>query len=277
MKVSVICPVYNGEKYLEQLVRKIRIQKKIAQIEIIMPVSKSKDKSREKAKALADISYEVKQFNHGRTRHDAAKKASGDYLVFITQDILPFNELWLFNLVKDLNEVTIASFSQQIAYSQHGLTEKLIREFNYPNLKRECNKKNAKANGRKNLFYSDASSAVIKNEFFNIGGYDFDVPTNEDVLFASNIVKHGKTFIYQPESKVWHSHKLSLKNTYKRYKDIGKFEKQFKNKIDLSGTNGEGKKLVIQISKELLKNYKIVELVLFGCDIVTRYFGYKLG
>lgn len=277
MKVSVICPVYNGESYLKNLFSKIREQENIDFIEIIIPVSKSNDNSLEEAKKYANLAYEVSDFNHAKTRHEAALKANGDYLIFITQDIIPADNLWLYNLIKDLNEVVVAAFSKQIAYKEHGEIEKLIRDFNYPDTKRVCNKENAKINGRKNIFYSDASSGILKTEFFKLGGYDFIVPTNEDVILANNIIKNGKSFIYEPDSKVYHSHKLSLKDTYKRYEAIGKFERLYSEKINFSNTNGEGKKLVLFTVKELLKKGKILDIGYFGIDILVRIYGYRKG
>lgn len=277
MEVSVICPVYNGEKYLKKLITRIREQEKIDSLEIIVPVSKSNDSSLEEARKYADIVYEVIEFNHAMTRHEAAQKANGKYLIFITQDIMPADNLWLYNLIKDLKGEVIAAFSKQIAYKEHGKIEKLIREFNYPNEKRLCNLKNKKANGRKNIFYSDASSAILREEFFKLGGYDFSVPTNEDVVLANNIIQSGKTFLYQPESKIYHSHKLSLKETYERYKAIGKFEKLYKDKIDFSKTNGEGKKMCKYVIGKLIKEKRYFEILEFGGEITFRLLGYKIG
>ncbi|MGL4653516.1 glycosyltransferase family 2 protein [Cetobacterium sp.] len=277
MKVSVVCPVYNGAEYLQKLFSKIREQEKIEFVEIIVPVSKSKDGSLEEAKKYANLAYEVKTFNHAKTRHEAALKAKGDYLVFITQDIIPVDSLWLYNLIKDLDKNTIAAFSKQIAYEEHGEIEKLIRDFNYPDTKRVCNLENSKINGRKNIFYSDASSAILRKEFFKLGGYDFLVPTSEDNILSNNIVKNGKSFIYQPESKVYHSHRLSLKDTYNRYRAIGQFEKLYEKEIDFSKTNGEGKKLVLFVLKKLLKKAKLMDICYFGVDMFIRLLGYRRG
>lgn len=277
MRISVICPIYNGESYLKNLFLKVREQENVDFIEIIAPISKSSDNSLKEAKLYADIVYEVDSFNHGKTRHEAALKANGDYLVFITQDIMPVDNFWLYNLIKDLNEDVIAAFSKQIAYKEHGEIEKLIRDFNYPDIRRVCNMKNKKINGRKNLFFSDASSAILKEEFFNLGGYNFVVPTNEDVVLANKIIESGKSFMYQPKSKVYHSHKLSLKDTYKRYEAIGKFEKLYSKEIDFSNTNGEGKRLVLFVTKNLLKKAKLLDIFYFGIDILVRLIGYRKG
>ena len=117
----------------------------------------------------------------------------------------------------------------------------------------------------------------MKNEFFKLGGYNFFTPTNEDVYLASKIIKSDKSFIYVAESKVWHSHQLSLMETYKRYKCIGKFEKLFEKEIDFSKTESEGKKLLIYLIKELIKKREIKELLYIPFDIGIRWIGYKIG
>lgn len=276
-KISIIVPVYNGEKYLEKLVKKIKEQKDIFEIELIALVTTSKDKSLELSKKLFDKVIEVKKFNHGKTRHEGVLSATGDILVFITQDILPYDEYWLKNLTEPLNENITASFSRQIAYKEHSETEKIIRDFNYPDVDRICNKENKKINGRKNIFFSDASSAILKEKYLELGGYDFEVPTNEDVYLANKIVKSGYSFVYASQSRIWHSHELSLKETYKRYKAIGKFEKMFADEIDFSKTQNEGNKLLKYLIKELIKRKKIKELIYLPFDMGARWLGYKSG
>lgn len=277
MRISIILPIYNGEKYIKKLVEKIRDQEGNYEIELIALVSKSFDKSLEEAQKLFDKIIEVNKFNHARTRHEGAMRASGDILVFITQDILPYDNQWLKNLINPLNKKVIAAFSRQIAYEKHSNIEKIIREFNYPNKDRICNKGMKEENGRKNIFYSDASSAIIKDKFFELGGYDFEVPTSEDVYLANKIVESGYSFIYASQSRIWHSHQLSLKETYKRYRDIGKFERMYGNEIDFSKTQNEGNKVLICLIKELLKRKNIKELIYLPFDMGARWIGYKYG
>jgi rhamnosyltransferase len=276
-KISIIVPIYNGEKYLEKLVSKIKEQEINKKIELIALVTKSKDNSLKKAKKLFDIVLEIEKFNHAKTRHEGALKSSGGILVFITQDILPYDNNWLKNLIEPLTEEVIASFSRQIAYEEHSDIEKIIREFNYPDKDRLCNKEVKEKNGRKNIFYSDASSAIIKEKFFELGGYDFEVPTNEDVYLANTIVENGYSFLYASQSRIWHSHQLSLKETYKRYKAIGQFEKSYKNEIDFSKTQSEGNKILFYLIKELLKRKNMKELIYLPFDMGARWIGYKNG
>ena len=277
IKISIICPIYNGAQYLEKLTKKIKEQERNFEIELIAFVSISQDNSLEEAKRYFDEVIEVQKFNHAKTRHEGALKSTGDILVFITQDILPYDNQWLKNLVEPLKENIVAAFSRQIAYKEHSEIEKIIREINYPNKDRVCNKENKKINGRKNIFYSDASSAIIKDRYFELGGYDIKLPTNEDVYLANKIIENGYSFIYTSKSRIWHSHQLSLKENYKRYKDIGKFEKLFADQIDFSKTESEGKNLLKYLIKELIKNKKIKELIYLPFDIGVRWLGYKVG
>lgn len=274
--ISIIVPIYNGEKHLKKLVESIKKQKNDFNIELIALVSESIDKSLELSYKLFDVVVKVEKFNHAKTRHMGALVSKGEILVFITQDILPYNEFWLKNLIEPLNEKVIAAFSKQIAYKNHSEIEKIIREFNYPDKNRICNRENSNINGRKNIFFSDASSAILKEKYLELGGYNFEVPTNEDVCLASKIIKNGYSFIYVAKSKVWHSHQLSLKESYNRYKAIGKFEKIFSNEIDFSGTNNEGKDLLKYLIIELLKRKKIKELIYLPFDIGVRWLGYKM-
>lgn len=276
-KVSIIIPIYNGEQYLEKLIKRIREQQGNFELELIALVSISKDNSLEKARKYFDKVIEVQKFNHAKTRHEGALKSTGDILVFITQDIMPYDNQWLKNLIEPLKENIVASFSRQIAYKEHSEIEKIIRDFNYPNKDRICNKENKKINGRKNIFYSDASSAIIKDRYFELGGYNTEVPTSEDVYLANKIIENGYSFIYASQSRIWHSHQLSLKESYKRYKEIGKFEKLFADQIDFSKTESEGKNLLKYLIKELIKRKKIKELIYLPFDIGVRWLGYKMG
>lgn len=277
--ISIIVPIYNGENYIEKLVKSIRNQKVDYHIEIVSAVSKSKDNSLEIAKKLCDIAYEVTVFNHALTRHEAAEKSTGEFLVFITQDILPFNDQWLATLIEPLvseNDI-VATYSRQVAYPDASTREKLIREFNYPNYDRLCNLETKEKWGRKNIYYSDAASATIRKDFFELGGYNFNVGTNEDVVYAINVINSGKSILYNSKSMVYHSHEFQLKESLDRYKLIGEFEKRHHEQLKDYSSLGEGTKLLKTLIKELLKRGKIKDLVILIFDLSTRYIGYNMG
>jgi len=278
-KISIILPVYNGEKYLRHLIPKIRSQKIDAEVEVIAAVSKSKDNSLQVAQELCDIAYLVDFFNHAKTRHEAALKGSGNVFVFITQDITPYDDYWLRNLVTPLleDQEIAATYSRQIAYPDASETERLIREFNYPDYDRLCNNSTKEKWGRKNIFYSDSASATRRDVYLELGGYNFEVGTNEDVIYAINVINNGYSILYNSKSKVYHSHDFEVKAAFSRYKLIGAFERQFEEELKEYSSMGEGKKLLLYLLPRLVKKLKVKDLGLLPVDLATRYFGYKKG
>lgn len=88
--ISVIVPVYNGEKYIKECIESIVNQKKI-NIELIIINDGSTDNShsiiKEYKKKYSNITY-IKQNNHGvvYTRKEAIKYATGEYIMFVDAD-----------------------------------------------------------------------------------------------------------------------------------------------------------------------------------------------
>lgn len=276
--ISIIIPFFNGEKLIKNLIDNIRGQNYSGNLEIIGLVTLSQDKTLETAEKYCDKTIYIEKFNHGKTRHEGALRAQGKIFVFITQDILPCDKNWLINLISPLGKNSVvASFSKQIAYPDALPLEKYIREFNYPDSERVCSKENRTINGRKNLFYSDSSSACLKEEYFKLKGYDIEVDTNEDVIFAYKILKSGKRYRYTPESKVYHSHNSTLGELYRRYRSIGKFEYEYGEIFKGYESQGEGIKMVLNIVKKIIADHSLIQLLILPFNIGSRYLGYHAG
>ena len=90
MKISVIIPIYNGERYLEEAVRSVLYQP-YKDIEVICVNDGSKDDS---GRILANLQREdnrirvISKENQGvaAARNDGLCHASGDYVAFLDQD-----------------------------------------------------------------------------------------------------------------------------------------------------------------------------------------------
>jgi 2-polyprenyl-3-methyl-5-hydroxy-6-metoxy-1,4-benzoquinol methylase/glycosyltransferase involved in cell wall biosynthesis len=100
-KISVIIPVKNGAEELKVFFNRIRSQRKVQNVEIIVIDSESTDKSVDIAmeNGAKVIKISQKEFNHGATRNLGAKEAQGDFLIFTVQDALPLNNYWLYNMI----------------------------------------------------------------------------------------------------------------------------------------------------------------------------------
>ncbi len=100
LTVSVIIPTYNAGAYLNPLLDSLSSQKGIRNLEVIAVDSGSTDGTVEKLKTLGAKVIEIKNqdFTHSYARNLGATNAKGDVIIFMTQDALPENEQWAYNL-----------------------------------------------------------------------------------------------------------------------------------------------------------------------------------
>lgn len=279
MDISIICPLYNAESYIENLYLNIRKQKNVDVKEIKFILTESKDNTEEELKKLY-LDYEkiaAKEFSHSLVREKAGFAAKGDILVFITQDIKIANDLWLYNLVKDIiNKKCEAAFSRQIGYKEHKV-ERYTREINYPKVSRIVSKNDLNKLGLMTFFFSDASSAISKEIFNKLNGYDGkDLPTNEDMYFAYKLITNGYRIKYAADSEVIHSHQLTLKQQYKRYKDIGLFFAQ-NSYIQKYSAGKRGKDVLIYIFKRAIEDKRFNVIFDAFLDFGVRFIGMQAG
>lgn len=280
MKILIICPVYNGEKYLRDLHNNIKNQKlnEEENIEIKYILTKSKDNS-EKILNELNAQYNLimpEEFSHSLVRENAALHSDAHIIVFISQDIKIKNNMWLQNLISPIiNGECEASFSRQIG--QDDTIEKYTRERNYPSESRIVSKKDINKYQIRTFFYSDASSAVLAKVYRELNAYDGkNMPTNEDMYFAYKLIHAGYRIKYCADSEVYHSHKFTFKQLYKRYYDTGVFFKQNPYLLKYK-SNESGIDLAKYVFKRAVeeKNIKVIFRVV--PDFAVRYIAKTLG
>lgn len=280
MKISIICPVYNGQQYIEELNDNILKQRldKNQELEVLYALTKSCDKSEDILKKL-NCKYtliEPKDFSHSTTREMMAEKATGEIIVFISQDIKIKNGVWLNNLVAPIiHGECEASFSRQIG-ENNGI-EKYTREKNYPAESRVVSKNDIEKYQIRTFFYSDASSAVLAKIYRELNAYDGKrMPTNEDMYFAHKLINAGYRIKYCADSEVYHSHEFTFKQLYKRYYDTGVFFKLNPYFKKYKG-NESGFALAKYVLKRSLeeKNIKVFLNILpnFGVRFIAKFLG----
>ncbi len=227
MTVDIICPLFNAECFIENLHKSILKQQKVKINKIHYILTESQDETENvlKKNKLNYKKIEKKNFSHSLVREKAAFESQADIVVFITQDIEIKNDEWLYELIKDINNDIVACFSRQIAKTDN--IEKYTREKNYPATSYVVSKEDISTYGLKAFFFSDASSAIKRDVFVNLNGYDQkDLPISEDMYIAYKVIMAGYKIKYCAESVVYHSHNFSLKELYNRYKLTGKFFKE---------------------------------------------------
>jgi len=280
LKLSVIIPTLNAGKYLPDLLTKLFAQT-IHDKEIIIIDSESDDRTIEIARSynVRVQSVPRKEFNHGQTRNIAARDASGEFLVFLTQDALPVNNSLLENLMSPLEkdpEIAM-SYGRQIAYDHSRTLEKFIRGFNYPDKSMTRGKKDIASLGVKTFFCSNACALYRKDIFWDLGGFRNDTIMNEDMDFVYRAVMSGYKVHYAADAQVLHSHDYTLLEQFRRYVDIGVFFANNKNITSSSRNENEGIRYILQASRYLIKNKELNELVYLFLDSFARFLGYRLG
>lgn len=278
MNISIICPLYNAEKYIQKLHESLLAQEK-AKIESIHYVlTESDDNTENILKEIRSKYSNIKkeEFSHSLTREKAALESKGDIIVFITQDVKIRDKYWLYNLTKGIIDGECeAAFSRQISESD-GI-EKYIRPNNYPEQSRVVTKNDIEKLGLMTFFFSDVSSAIKKDIFVRLNGYDNkNLIINEDMYLAHKIIMNNFRIKYCADSVVVHSHNFTLKQLYKRYYDTGVFFKQnsYLNKYNANSSGAELTKNVFKKARED-RNYKVLLGIVpnFG----ARFIGMKMG
>jgi glycosyltransferase involved in cell wall biosynthesis len=103
-KVSIIIPTKNAGKDFDLVLERIRYQKGLQEIKLIVIDSGSSDGTIQISQKYGAEIHTIKSedFNHGLTRNLGATYATGDYILFMVQDAIPIGDYWLFQLVKAL-------------------------------------------------------------------------------------------------------------------------------------------------------------------------------
>lgn len=278
MNIDIICPLYNAEKYIENLNKSIKRQKNVEINKINYILTKSSDETEKKLNQLGE-EYKLilpEEFSHSLIREKAAFESKADIVVFITQDIIIEEDIWLYNLVKDIEAGKCdAAYSNQICINNS--IEKYTRELNYPNKSSFVTKEDIDKLQLRAFFFSDASSAIKRDTFVELNGYDSkDLPISEDMYIAYKLIINGYTIKYCADSKVIHSHDFTLKQIYDRYYLTGKFFKQ-NNYLNKYKVNNSGFGMAKYVLKRALqdKNWKV--LIQFIPNMSARFIGMKIG
>lgn len=278
MDIDIICPLYNAEKYINNLHLSLTKQKKVNINQISYVLTESSDSTEKYLKdhQLDYTKIKKKDFSHSLVREKAALGSHADIICFITQDVVIEDELWLYHLTKDIISGAVdATYSRQL--TKYNNIEKYTREYNYPDHSFIKSKKDIEKYGLKTFFFSDAASAIKSEVFVSLKGYDHKkLPTNEDMYFAYKLIMNGGKIKYCADSIIYHSHQFTLKELYERYRLTGEFFKE-NSYLNQFGTNKSGGSLAKYILKRILQDRRIDLLFRYPFDMAARLIGMKVG
>ena len=238
-KASVCIPTYNGGELLTKVVERVQAQRVPWPYEIVIVDSGSSDGSIEKlsisktrAKSLALPSLRIRQipkteFQHGRTRNLCAATARGEFVAFLTQDALPTDEFWLYNLVTVLARFPNAAgaFGRHIpwptstVFTQRDISSHFDNLLGYPLVlckQSQIQNLTHDANALRQFlhYFSDNNSCLRRSVWEKIPYPEIDY--GEDQVWADSIIQRGYEKLYVPTAPVYHSHNYTLSETSER-------------------------------------------------------------
>jgi rhamnosyltransferase len=279
-KVSVIIPTLNAEKYLPKLLDKLSKQT-LKNFELIIVDSSSTDNTGEIVKRYTDriIVIPRNEFDHGGTRTSAGKLARDEFLVYLTQDAIPYDKHTLENIIKVFKDPLMgAAYGKQISYPDTNFFGKFLREFNYPNNSLVKTREDVSKLGIKTPFISNSFACYRKEALRKVGWFKNGLILGEDVYAGAKLLLAGYKIAYVAEAKVYHSHNYSIWEEFRRYFDIGVFHEMESWILDTFGNSErEGVKYIFSELNYLLKNKKWYLIPEWFIRNFFKYLGYKLG
>lgn len=279
MKLSIIIPTYNAQEYLPKQLE--RLSEQSVDFELIIIDSSSSDRSVEIARRYTDhiIIIPQSEFDHGGTRTKAAKRASGDIVLFLTQDALPTDNYTIETIIRVFEDEKIgAVYGRQIPYEESSLFGKHLRAFNYPSTSHRRTLSDRDRYGIKTVFLSDSFAAYRVSALIDIDWIKDGLISSEDSYAGAKMLLAGYDLAYEANAQVYHSHSYSIVEEFRRYFDIGVFYNRQRWIIEKFGrAEGEGGRYIKSELNYLIKNRAYLKIPEFFIRNGMKYIGYKLG
>lgn len=217
-------------------------------------------------------------FDHGGTRNLGASLATGELLVFLSQDALPADDCWLARLVEPIEKgVAVAVYSRQVARTSASHSEKYARLANYPVESSVRTIGKVRAEGIRALFYSNVSSATSREAFEAVGGFPTRTIMNEDGQYASKLLEAGHAVAYEAESCVLHSHDYSVSLQFRRNFDIGVSHAEARGLLTTAATSRAGIAFVLGQLRYVYRHGSLFEVAKVVVESGVKFLGYHLG
>ena len=230
------------------------------------------------AKGVQVFHISKEEFDHGRTRAQAAEMADSEFLIFFTQDAVPADRYTVENLLKPFRDPQVAAvYGRQLPDQDCRMIERYTRSFNYPENSLKKTKNDISRLGIKTFFCSNVCAAYRKSVYEELGGFTFPVIFNEDMIMAGNMVKAGYGIFYAADACVIHSHNYSWIQQFKRNFDLAVSQADHPEIFKGMPSEGEGIRLVKSTARYLVKEGKAWLIPYLVVSSGFKFLGYRAG
>jgi rhamnosyltransferase len=224
MRTSIIIPVLRPGRLLRDLLH--TLEKQTARPDEVLVVETGADDQNAReviARGWTYRSVDPDGFDHGGTRSEAALQASGDVLVFFSQDVLPAGPDTLATLLEAFSQQpdVAACYGRQLPSEDAHPFERVKREFLYPAGSQSRGLVDRGELGFRTAQMSNAFAAYRRSDLAAVGWFGERRIMCEDVAVAARLLLEGRRIRYVAESMVVHAHRAGFSDELRRYFDIG--------------------------------------------------------
>lgn len=279
-EIDVIIPVYRPGEELRRLLRRLTVQTiRPAHILLVNTQEELFDSEcMDGIDGVQVIHITKQQFDHGGTRHMAAEKMTGEFILFMTQDAVPAHETMIEELYAPFSDKKVcAAYARQLPRAECSIIEKYTRSFNYGPESRIKTQEDLAQLGIKTFFCSNVCAMYRRSAYEELGGFERRTIFNEDMIFAAKLIQSGKAVAYCAKARVIHSHNYSSREQFHRNFDLGVSQAEHPEIFDAVKSESEGIRMVKQTAAYLIKLKKLYLLPKLCMQSAAKYAGYKLG
>jgi rhamnosyltransferase len=258
MNVSLVIRTYNEAEGLGPLLEMTKKQT-IQPIDIVLVDSGSTDETVEIAREYGCHVIEIpkESFTFGYSLNVGLAAAKSDIAIGISAHCLPENRCWIEELVKPFEDGQVAGvYGQQIPFEDAGIIERKGLKEAYPD--------GVHARDVGSELFSNAHNAVRMSVWREMD-FDEKLTGAEDIEWAIRAREKGYLIVYAPQSRVFHSHRETLRGVTKRfYREalaLGLFQTGYAQAYGVMGA-------VLRWAKSVVLDY----VFLFTFFVSVRYF-----
>jgi GT2 family glycosyltransferase/glycosyltransferase involved in cell wall biosynthesis len=233
-RVSIIIPVYNQIHYTLRCLKGLALQITDLSFEVIVVDDSSNDTTSEILALIEGLLYLRNPENYGflNSCNLAARQAKGDYLIFLNNDTVPFQD-WLSEIIDPFSrQEKVGLVGSMLIYPNGTLQEAgglIWRDGSGCNYGRNGDPEACEYNFVRETDYCSGASIALPSELWRqLQGFDplFSPAYYEDTDLAFRVRKAGYKVIYTCFSKIIHFEGISsgtdLSKGVKRYQAVNK-------------------------------------------------------
>lgn len=222
--ISIVIPVKNGGGDLARCLAAISRQRLDEAVEVVVVDSGSTDGSADLARSAGARVHEIPpaEFGHGRTRNLGVSLASGDLVVFTSQDAVALDEHWLALLAAAARRspVVAGAYGRQLPHEDARPPEQFFLDFLYGPSAREQRLAPEEVLTYEATLFSNVNAAVPRQTLEQFPFRD-DLAMSEDQEWSRRVLRAGLALVYEPRAAVRHSHPYTISSAFRRFFDSG--------------------------------------------------------